>query len=269
MFIPKTIVEMRKHHDDIVVPSYKKKAGHPVLISNEMIPDILAYDGENGLRGAIEKYADRRVFVEVDDIGVLSLNQEDDELQSQIEEHNKSILHPILTFGIGHETPFFNARLKLLLFLIEDLNNVRTVSYTHLDVYKRQKLLSEQFDGKLRISYSGGATIYNIREMFDAGIWPITMATNILKPGGYERLSQISEKFMECGTERFHGTDTKAIAALDDAVASDELYKKPVKPLPERHMEKELPLFDCFTAPCRNGCPIAQDIPCLLYTSIR
>ena len=47
------------------------------------------------------------------------------------------------------------------------------------------KLLSEQFDGKLRISYSGGATIYNIREMFDAGIWPITMATNILKPGGY------------------------------------------------------------------------------------
>lgn len=81
-----------------------------------MIPDILAYDGENGLRGAIEKYADRRVFVEVDDIGVLSLNQEDDELQSQIEEHNKSILHPILTFGIGHETPFFNARLKLLLF---------------------------------------------------------------------------------------------------------------------------------------------------------
>lgn len=125
MFIPKTIVEMRKHHDDIVVPSYKKKAGHPVLISNEMIPDILAYDGENGLRGAIEKYAERRVFVEVDDIGVLSLNQEDDELQSQIEEHNKSILHPILTFGIGHETPFFNARLKLLLFLIEDLNNVR------------------------------------------------------------------------------------------------------------------------------------------------
>ena len=124
MFIPKTIVEMRKHHDDIVVPSYKKKAGHPVLISNEMIPDILAYDGENGLRGAIEKYADRRVFVEVDDIGVLSLNQEDDELQSQIEEHNKSILHPILTFGIGHETPFFNARLKLLLFLIEIFKSI-------------------------------------------------------------------------------------------------------------------------------------------------
>ena len=62
MFIPKTIVEMRKYHDDIVVPSYKKKAGHPVLISNEMIPDILAYDGENGLRGAIEKYAGRRIL---------------------------------------------------------------------------------------------------------------------------------------------------------------------------------------------------------------
>lgn len=32
--------------------------------------------------------------------------------------------------------------------------------------------ITEQFDGKLRISYSGGATVYNIRALYDAGIWP-------------------------------------------------------------------------------------------------
>ena len=37
MFIPKTIVEMRKHHDDIVVPSYKKKAGYDAYINS--LPD--------------------------------------------------------------------------------------------------------------------------------------------------------------------------------------------------------------------------------------
>ena len=44
--------------------------------------------------------------------------------------------------------------------------------------------ITEQFDGKLRISYSGGATVYNIRALYDAGIWPVTLATDVLKPGG-------------------------------------------------------------------------------------
>ena len=44
--------------------------------------------------------------------------------------------------------------------------------------------LTVQFDGKLRISYSGGADYFNIKEIFEAGIWPITMATTVLKPGG-------------------------------------------------------------------------------------
>ncbi len=35
--------------------------------------------------------------------------------------------------------------------------------------------IARQFDGKLRISYSGGADARNIRELYAAGIWPITM----------------------------------------------------------------------------------------------
>jgi putative selenate reductase len=49
-------------------------------------------------------------------------------------------------------------------------------------------LLSREFDGQLPISYSGGASLYNIREIFETGIRPITMATDLLKPGGYLRL---------------------------------------------------------------------------------
>ncbi len=121
--------------------------------------------------------------------------------------------------------------------------------------------ISEEFGGRMRISYSGGAEARNIKPLFDAGIWPITMATTILKPGGYERLAQIYNILGDCGDQAFAGVDVDAVIRLDEAVASDPLYHKPVKPLPNRHNGREVPLIDCFDAPCRTGCPIHQDIP--------
>ncbi len=122
--------------------------------------------------------------------------------------------------------------------------------------------ISEQFDGKLRISYSGGADAQNIRDLYGAGIWPITMATTVLKPGGYERFSQIAGVLK--GAARKDDVDVAAVVALDDAVADAPKYKKPVKPVPSHKLDWPLPLTSCFTSPCRNGCPIEQDIPAYL-----
>lgn len=124
--------------------------------------------------------------------------------------------------------------------------------------------ISTEFEGKLRISYSGGADLHNIKSLFDAGIWPITMATTILKPGGYDRLSQIADVLMECGSKPFAGVDAQRVTALSEAVPAEDLYRKPIKPLPDRKNGKKVPLIDCFNAPCRNGCPIEQDIPAYL-----
>lgn len=121
--------------------------------------------------------------------------------------------------------------------------------------------ISETFAGKLRISWSGGASISNAASLFKAGVWPITMATTILKPGGYQRMNQIAQSLMDCGSAPFGGVDVGAVKALDEGVIASALYKKPVKPLPDRKNGRSLPLFDCFSAPCRDGCPIAQDIP--------
>ena len=54
--------------------------------------------------------------------------------------------------------------------------------------------ISRQFKGKMRISFAGGAEYFNCDKLFAAGIWPITVATTILKPGGYNRLHQMVEK---------------------------------------------------------------------------
>ena len=128
--------------------------------------------------------------------------------------------------------------------------------------------ISETFGGKLRISWSGGADIHNAADLFRAGIWPITMATTILKPGGYRRMNQIAESLKDCGSEPFRGVDVKAVKALDEGAAATGLYRKPVKPLPDRKTGRKLPLFDCFSAPCRDGCPIGQDIPAYLQAML-
>ncbi|MDO4294793.1 MAG: putative selenate reductase subunit YgfK [bacterium] len=122
--------------------------------------------------------------------------------------------------------------------------------------------LSKDFGGKLRISYSGGADSFNIEEIVRAGIWPVTMATTLLKPGGYQRLEQIGELFAKTEAYQtvFAGVDAEKVKALVEAVKTDKHHVKAVKPLPSRKMKKEVPLLDCFTAPCKEGCPIHQDI---------
>ncbi|MGI6229743.1 MAG: putative selenate reductase subunit YgfK [Tractidigestivibacter sp.] len=123
------------------------------------------------------------------------------------------------------------------------------------------KRISEQFDGKLRISYSGGADALNIHALVDAGIWPITMATTMLKPGGYQHFSQIVDELSDIDDQPFSGVDVQAVSKIVDDALTNPRYKKPIKPTPDRHVGAKLPLLDCFTAPCREDCPIKQDIP--------
>mgnify|MGYP001033883470 CR=1 FL=1 len=121
--------------------------------------------------------------------------------------------------------------------------------------------ISREFGGKLRISYSGGADFFNIDKLFQCHIWPITMATTELKPGGYQRFKQIAEKLEMLKFEPFTGVDVEKVEALAGAIRSDAYHVKAVKPLPRRKLYAKVPLTDCFTAPCKGGCPIGQDIP--------
>ena len=121
--------------------------------------------------------------------------------------------------------------------------------------------ISREFGGRLRLSYSGGADFFNIDKLFQCGIWPITMATTELKPGGYQRFKQIAEKLETLAFAPFTGVDVEKVEALALAIRSDKYHVKAVKPLPRRKLHEQLPLIDCFTAPCKGGCPIGQDIP--------
>jgi putative selenate reductase len=122
--------------------------------------------------------------------------------------------------------------------------------------------LSQEFDGGLPISFSGGVDAFNVTEILSTGIQPVTVATTILKPGGVTRFRQLSSLAAEVMTDD-QGIDVDRLAALVDDVLSDERYHKRYREkVHSRKTDSPLPLTDCYKAPCEDGgCPINQRIP--------
>ena len=120
--------------------------------------------------------------------------------------------------------------------------------------------LSKDFDGKLRIAYSGGADAFNITKIVGVGIWPVTMATTLLKPGGYNRFVQMADSLDELGRGKWEGIDVDALTSLAKEALTDPHHTKAIKPAPSRKTDDPVPLIDCFMAPCEAECPIHQDI---------
>ena len=122
--------------------------------------------------------------------------------------------------------------------------------------------LTEAFNGELNISFSGGASIYNSSDILKCGIFPITYATDLLKPGGYKRLFHIAETLDKTFNGNFiKGTiDVNYLKKLAENSLSDTYYKKEYKKIESIKVNSELPVFDCFIAPCSAACPIHQDV---------
>jgi len=120
-------------------------------------------------------------------------------------------------------------------------------------------LLADEFDDTLNMSFSGGATINNIQEILETGISPVTLVTDLLKPGGYGRLFQMAEKIGKNNLIT-NKIDVDKIKALADASLSDINYKKEKREITTVKIGTSLEAFDCYVAPCEEACPVHQDV---------
>lgn len=124
------------------------------------------------------------------------------------------------------------------------------------------KKLSHQYNGELAISYAGGANYFNIKEIYDTGIRPITIATDILKPGGYGKFTQMA-RYLD--NMMFFPTREKIDLLKLDALAQKalitDLYRWEAKSHYPMKIDQKLQMLDCFIAPCKVACPIHQDAP--------
>jgi len=123
--------------------------------------------------------------------------------------------------------------------------------------------LAREFQGALPISFSGGASQWNASEVFEAGIKPITLATDLLKPGGYLRLREIAnglEPLLEKG-RKSGGIDPEKLDRISEDSATKPIYRKAWRGEKKVQVGEKLPLLDCYVAPCVRACPIHQDVP--------
>ena len=123
--------------------------------------------------------------------------------------------------------------------------------------------LSREFKGTLPISYSGGASQLNILQIFETGIKPITIATELLKPGGYMRMAGIARKLEPIVEEKRQPEviDVEKLDRLAEEAPRENYYRKNWRGTKKVFIDRELPLTDCYIAPCVLSCPIRQDIP--------
>ena len=128
--------------------------------------------------------------------------------------------------------------------------------------------LSREFAGDLHVSYSGGADACNVAEVVSCGALPVTVASDLLKPGGYSRLSQYLTN-LRLAMER-HGVSSVAefacdgMANLERAAAralTDARFKKGRYPDALPKATSTLSAFDCIVAPCVVQCAVRQDVP--------
>jgi putative selenate reductase len=123
--------------------------------------------------------------------------------------------------------------------------------------------LSREFDGKLPISYSGGANAFTVQALFETGIRPITLATDLLKPGGYSRLGQMVSILEESDAWEMDSIDVEKLEQLakDACDGKYQTVEKEFRGTDRVKIGQDLPLFDCYVAPCQIACPIHQDVP--------
>lgn len=125
MFFAQTLHTLLSRDAGIVTPTYDGRGGHPIVLHSQVIPQILAYDGSDGLRGAVRNCACTKQRIAVSDAGILMSVHNEPQLRQHLQEHNASLLAPTVKISIDKENMFLNSRLKLLLFLIADLQSVR------------------------------------------------------------------------------------------------------------------------------------------------
>ena len=126
--------------------------------------------------------------------------------------------------------------------------------------------LSEVFDGDLPISYSGGVNQFNVKALYETGIHPITVATDMLRPGGYMKMVQMADTIRGDEAASMSRIDVGRLAALnDEARRPGSVYDKSHHGTDSVKIGESLPLTDCYVAPCVASCPIHQDIPEYIY----
>lgn len=124
-FTVETVRKVLEQEGPLVVPVYQGKSGHPVCIDGTLIPMLMSYPGDRGIKGALYSFGIRPVRVDVEDEGALSATDTPEGYRHLVEFHNSSLIHPRIKTQLAGQKPFFGPGAVTLLKQIDRLGSVR------------------------------------------------------------------------------------------------------------------------------------------------
>ena len=116
--------------------------------------------------------------------------------------------------------------------------------------------LAKEFDGKIKISYSGGANLKNAHKIAETGIVPVTICTDLLKPGGHKRFIKIAQNMSSVLNNIPAQIDVEILDKLAKDIVNQHVKREKVK-----KVAIPLTLFDCISCGfCVEVCPNRANI---------
>jgi putative selenate reductase len=143
-------------------------------------------------------------------------------------------------------------------------------------------MLQNKFDGSLDVSYSGGADFANTPDLLACGLGPVTVCSDLLRPGGYQRLRQYIDtlddamgdagsldEFAAQRAGQSENPELINLRAYAKTSAADPRYRKDAYHDRAIKTDRFLDAYDCVKAPCVETCPAGQDVPEYMHHTAR
>ena len=120
-----TVKELLEQDGEIVFPVCQKKIGHPIRIDADLIPSILEYQGDRGLKGALDSLGIEPVQIPVKDEGAITDADTKEDYEHLVEIHNSRLIRSGVKVWLMKEKSFFGPGTVTLLNQIETMGSVR------------------------------------------------------------------------------------------------------------------------------------------------
>ena len=125
LFTARTAATILASGAKLACPMCEGKQGHPILIANELIPEILNDCGEMGLKGAMDRCSEPLMRIDVDDTGTIHDADTPEDFSALVDYHNSQLVRPVVSVSLSREMPFFDSKIAMLLMLVDETKSVR------------------------------------------------------------------------------------------------------------------------------------------------
>ncbi|MDO4297059.1 MAG: NTP transferase domain-containing protein [Lachnospiraceae bacterium] len=146
LFTSETVRRLSACQQPLACPLCEGKSGHPVLIAASLFDQILSDSGRDGIRGALARCGVEMTMIPVEDSGIFNDFRATGEYRMLLEQHNAKLVRPVVHVSLAREKPFFDAKVALLLNLVDETGSVRAACQ------------------RMKISYSGGWNMIRMLE---------------------------------------------------------------------------------------------------------